>query len=334
MKDIIFVLGPDDNKSSKITYSTENKISVKFVGILPIYPTILQLPELKKRSHLVILGIHKKFIPPRELKNVKLVNLIGNPDGNFHSLKITENLITDLSFEDVINNPVNIYKTSRLTLPNLIGDINNVVISKTVAVSASTSSELIEAVNKNEFSYPVIVRLAGYHNAEHMKKIDSEADFHSIRDWFSTKRNFIILEYINCLGEDGYYRKARIAVVGGKFFPQHFLSSKTWCVDVKNRYNIMLKEDLLRNDEKTFFESFKRTIYPKYQNQLKEIHRRINLDIYGIDCFFKDNGEIVIFEANACMDFTSMWLGPNNEYQYKIPYRAAVRDAIIKLMSN
>ena len=58
---------------------------------------------------------------------------------------------------------------------------------------------------------------------------------------------------------------------------------------------------------------------------LDAIHSKIGLDIYGIDCCFTDNGELIVFEANACMDMLSMWYGPNQEYEYIKPYKEAVK---------
>lgn len=260
--------------------------------------------------------------------------MVGDADGSANSLKAVENLITDLSLKNVINKPCDVGKTSRTSLPTLLNTINKVRVARCEAKEINNLPELIEFVRICKFSFPMIVRLSGYHNSKYMIRIDTEKNLEQVKDWFDIGQSFIIMEYIDGLRFDGYYRKARISVINGHFFPQHFLSSEHWCVGIENRYDLMLKNPKLRQDEKEFFESFASEIFPIYKKPLFEIHDKLKMDIYGIDCFFKENGEIVVFEANPCMDLLSMWLGPNKEYEYKIPYRAAVREAIVKLLSD
>jgi hypothetical protein len=96
----------------------------------------------------------------------------------------------------------------------------------------------------------------------------------------------------------------------------------------------MMDNQSLRDDDRCFFESFQRDIFPKYERPLNAIYDMIGLDIYGMDCFLKENGEVVIFEASPCMDLLSMWPGSDNEYSYQIPLRAAVRNTIVKVLSS
>ena len=96
----------------------------------------------------------------------------------------------------------------------------------------------------------------------------------------------------------------------------------------------MMETPSLREAELSFLERFDSEFLPKHKKALDAIHSKIGLDIYGIDCCFTDNGELIVFEANACMDMLSMWLGPNNEYAYKKPYRKAVKTAMIELLNT
>jgi len=334
MKNIIFVLGPDDHASSRIRTTRNDKIDVRAVGALPLYSAITEHHGIRNNSDLLVLGVHKELNLQKNSKDINFVNLVGDPDISGKSLKYIEKMISELSFSKVINHPSNVCHTSRALLPKLLGGINNVVIAKNAYINPKNIEDLIDAINTKGFVYPLIVRLAGFHDSGYMQKINSELDLSAIESWFSVGRDFILIDYINCSHSDGYYRKSRIAVIGGSFFPQHFLSSRIWCVDARNRYSLMIEKPELREDEKHFFQSFSKSILPKYKETLEEIHNKIGLDIYGIDCFLRDDGSIVVFEANACMDLLSMWLGPNNEYKYKKPYRAAVRKAIINLLIN
>ena len=333
MKKIVFITGPDDNGQSKLS-KKDKQIKLNIVGVLPLDLKKLNSAAIASNSQFLVLGIHKGVNLPNGQSDIKFVNLIGDADASDRSLKAIETLINDLSLTDIVNKLTDVYKTSRLSLQLLLGNIDNVRVAASVSAQVNDIPELISSIENSQMTYPVIIRLSGFHNSKYMKKITTEHELDHIKDWFSISNNFILMEYMVGLTVDGYYRKARITVIDGEFYPQHLLSSEDWCVGVENRYKIMMNNASLRNDENIFLNSFKEEIYPKYKKPLQEIHKKIGLDIYGIDCFLKDNGEIVVFEANPCMDLLSMWLGPNKEYNYKIPRRAAVRDAIVQLLSS
>ncbi|GHG67916.1 hypothetical protein GCM10010919_16960 [Alishewanella longhuensis] len=332
MKNVIFMVGPDDNNNSKLTRDG-NKLKIECSGILPILDfNLLGAADLVKYFHLFILGVHKNITLPKDVNSFKVVNLVGDADGSYNSLTAIDKFFKELALTQVVNDPGDVYKTSRTALPRLLQGLDKVKVAQTAAVNANTVSELKVAIKNSAIAYPLIVRLSGYHNSQYMSKVNDESELEALADWFSVGTKFILIEFIEGLKTADFYRKARIAVVDGKFYPQHFLSSDSWCVSVENRYNLMMQESSLRDDEQHYLESFQSDIYPKYQKTLADIHKKIGLDIYGIDCFLKENGEIVVFEANPCMDLLSMWVGPNNEYNYKIPYRAAVKEAIVNLL--
>jgi len=58
------------------------------------------------------------------------------------------------------------------------------------------------------------------------------------------------------------------------------------------------------------------------------------LDIYGVDCYLKDDNSIIVYEANMCMNLLSLDIAPNNEYEYTLPYRKVVFDAICNLITK
>lgn len=332
MKNVIFMVGPDDNNNSKLCRDGNN-LKIECSGVLPILDfNLLGASELVKHFHLFILGVHKSISIPNDRHSFKIVNLVGDADGSFNSLTAIDKFTSDLALTQVLNRPADVYKTSRIALPKLLHGLEKVKVANSVAVSANTVSELCTAIKSSAMEFPLIVRLSGYHNSLYMKKINDESELDALADWFNVGKNFIFIEFFEGLKTADFYRKARIAVIDGKFYPQHFLSSDSWCVSVENRYNLMMQESSLRDDEQHYLESFQSDIYPKFQKALADIHKKIGLDIYGIDCFLKENGEIVVFEANSCMDLLSMWLGPNNEYNYKIPYRVAVKEAIVNLL--
>ena len=120
--------------------------------------------------NVLILGVHQTIDIPKNLKLLKVINLVSNPDGSLNSLKAIDKLISDYGFTNVINPPLNIEKTSRLTLFKLLNDIPNVLTSRVVGITPKNINELKNSIEAHKFSYPLIVRLSGYHNAKFMKK--------------------------------------------------------------------------------------------------------------------------------------------------------------------
>lgn len=337
MKSTLFIMGPDDFGRSSFSggngsFRDASSITVK--GVLPIYPYIREEDKIKNNSFLFILGLNESIQLENKDKSTNVVNLIGDADGSKKTLKAVNLLINSPQFNRVFNHPENIYKTSRVNLSRLLNGISNVKIARVEIFYIETIEDLNNNINNTFMSYPLIIRLEGFHNSEFMVRVDSEDDLIGLTSWLDQKRSFIIIEYIDCIDTTGLYRKARIAVIDGKFYPQHFLTSKNWCVGADARYNLMLEHKQFRDAEQHYLESFNTNILPHYKKQLLLIHEKIGLDIYGIDCFFGENGELVIFELNACMDLLSMWLGPNGEYNYKKPFRSAVSNAIIELITN
>ena len=62
-----------------------------------------------------------------------------------------------------------------------------------------------------------------------------------------------------------------------------------------------------------------------------EIQARIGLDVFGVDFAIVDD-EIVIFEANACMNFLDRRFRGNDRYQYMDSHVNALKRAIKKLL--
>ena len=63
----------------------------------------------------------------------------------------------------------------------------------------------------------------------------------------------------------------------------------------------------------------------------REIYKRIGLDVFGID-FAMVNGELVIFEANACMHFLGTGDISSGRYSYTGTYKQALRNALKNML--
>jgi hypothetical protein len=83
--------------------------------------------------------------------------------------------------------------------------------------------------------------------------------------------------------------------------------------------------------EEQFLASFRDRGLGEYAAVFREIYQRVGLDVFGIDFALVD-GQILIFEANACMSFVGARYGSDDRYKYLDNYVRDVRRALKKLL--
>ena len=83
--------------------------------------------------------------------------------------------------------------------------------------------------------------------------------------------------------------------------------------------------------EARFLNNFRQKGLKKYAKVFREIYHRVGLDVFGIDFALVD-GQIMIFEANACMSFVGARYGDDERYSYLDDYVIAVRRALKKML--
>ena len=334
MKPTIFFTGPDDTGQSVLKMKDGKPSYAITVGTLPLHELIERNEQIRKNSASFVLSISKQLKIGRQPKSINAVNQVGDPVQSKRSLKGIETLLKHKQFDRVINHPKYVYRTSREQLPFTLANIPNVKTAKVRSFVAKDFHELAKEIAGSEFDYPIIVRVPGYHNSKYMARFDSEQALKNFSEWNSETGKYLVSEFIDTILPNKRYQKMRIAVVDGKFYPQHLFSSYHWNVSAGCRKGLMLEDPSCREDESNYFKRFHSHILPRFRTQLKAIDKAIGLDIYGVDCYLKDDNSIIVYEANMCMNLLSLDIAPNNEYEYTLPYRKVVYDAICNLITK
>ena len=332
MKPTIFFTGPDDAGRSVLKMKDGKPSYAVTVGTLPLHALIERNKKIKKNSAAFVLSISKQLKLGRQPKSINAVNLVGDPIQSKQSLKGIETLLKHKQFDRVINHPKYVYRTSREQLPFTLANIPNVETASVQSFVANDFDELASKIAVSGFGYPIIVRVPGYHNSQYMARFDSEQALMHFSEWKSETGKYLVSEFIDTILPNQRYQKMRVAVVDGKFYPQHLFTSLHWNVSGRCREELMLEDPTCREDEFNYFTRFHSHILPRFRTQLKAIDKAIGLDIYGIDCYFKDDNSVVVYEANMCMNLLALDITPNNEYEYTMPYRKVVYDAICNLI--
>ncbi len=171
------------------------------------------------------------------------------------------------------------------------------------------------------FATPLLVRRAGTHGGDDFDKVDERA---AVAPLVASKpeEDFYISEYLDCQSPDGCYRKYRFICIDGQILPYHLAIHDHWMVH--HFRTDMGDQAWKRAEEEAFLSHTERSFSAAHMQTLAAIRDAVGLDYCGIDCSFDQEGNIVVFEANATMLVHDE---KNEPFRYKNPYIARIKDA-------
>jgi len=129
-------------------------------------------------------------------------------------------------------------------------------------------------------------------------------------------------DFVDVRSEDGLWRKQRVAYAGGTLFRRHLLADQQWNVVGESRY-FMRERGLFDEEREWLARPFDADpIAPLLRAQFEAME----LDIGAIDYAVLPDGELVIFEINACVQLTGTI---PEQYRAQIGYIEANNDKIL-----
>jgi maltooligosyltrehalose synthase len=144
-------------------------------------------------------------------------------------------------------------------------------------------------------NYPILIRVAGSHRGLNMIRADSPGGVSNIDSLDRRAQpSLYVTEFRDFVSPDGLYRKFRIAIVGEDIFLRHLVLSKHWLIHGGTGASNT-------EEEAALFASFEGEHAGHLQDTFREMARRLDLDFFGVDCNINQSGEVLLFEANACM---------------------------------
>ncbi len=163
-------------------------------------------------------------------------------------------------------------------------------------------------------SFPIIARPIGSHAGAGMAKLDAPEALHAYLQE-CTHDEFYLAPFVDYRSPDGLFRKQRIAFIGGKPFISHMAISEHWMV---HYLSAGMEEDAAkRAEEGRFFESFDTDFAERHREAFENLHRRLGLDYFGIDCAELPDGRLLVFEVDVAM--IVHLLDSEDRYPYKKP---------------
>jgi glutathione synthase/RimK-type ligase-like ATP-grasp enzyme len=290
-KNILFLSGIVDNRDMILSKIDQNgKIAWVHQGSANINNFIENDQFSCSR---VILDTTSDQQLPRQMIHA-VFNQISDPDTHKITLSKANEFYQHISKHiPFFNIPSQVMKTTRDNIYQLLQGIDKLHVPKTVKIQPKSPADIYETIKNEGFSFPVIFRQAGDHGGISTIRVeDGTEQFYAFaldgRDYYLTQ----FTEYAN---EEGIYAKYRLVVVDGEVYLRHVMFANEWMVHAKNQLEEMKAKKMISN-------RFNKEMKPLIQPIITQIHNRLKLDYFGIDCHIDSDMNIVVFEINANMN--------------------------------
>ena len=263
-----------------------------------------------------------------------VINGIGDCDAAGQALRAAESLLA-FTPAPVLNHPTAVRATGRCEnasrLQIVPGVKAPVMVTFPYRLLAGPSGGATLA--ERGFTFPLLLRTPGFHGGEHFVRVESMAALGDgvaeLGGSGSAAAEVTAIEYLDARGADGWVRKYRVMMVGGRLYPLHLAISKQW----KIHYFSADMQDHTehREEEAKFLGDMPGVLGAKAMAALERLLAAMRLDYGGIDFALNQSGEILLFEANATMVVEQPDRDPCWDYRRAAVERihAAVRDLLL-----
>ena len=250
---------------------------------------------------------------------------ISESDDNRATLLALDERLKDWP-KPIINQPSRIPSVGRDAASELLHDVPGVEMPPTLRCArealqaiADGSATLAESFPGND--YPIIVRPYDSQAGRDLARIASAEE---LAEYLAKVQatDFFIARFIDYSGEDGLFRKFRIALIDGQPFACHMAVSGNWMIHYTNAG--MYEDANKRAEELAFMDHFDDFVQ-RHRAALDEIHRRTELDYLLIDGAETRDGKLLIFEIDHTMVVHAM--DSEELFPYKQQHIAKARDA-------
>jgi len=256
-------------------------------------------------------------LPPHQL----VFNSIGDPDLCQASLEAAAALLKQTA-APVINRPEAVLATGRAANALRLGDTPGVIAPRIAKVTRSVlaGEQGVSEVARHGLSFPLLLRCPGFHSGQHFVLVERPEELRSAAAALPGDE-LLVLEYLDARGRDGKARKYRVMIIDRQLYPLHLAISNEWKV---HYYSGQMKDHPVHQaEESRFLNDMPRALGTKAMVALENIGQVLRLDYCGVDFGVREDGSVLLFEANATM--TIMPPGPDKQWDYR---RAAIDNAL------
>ncbi|THD58580.1 tetratricopeptide repeat protein [Phenylobacterium sp.] len=245
---------------------------------------------------------------------------LGDVDRDqFGQLAAAEALCAELG-KPVVNPPDRVRRTARDAAPELFAGVDGLIVPR---ARRTTPAELADLV----IDSPILVRPPGTHNGDNLVRIADEAEKAAYLE-NGPPEQLILTPYVDTRSPDGFWRKYRLVFVDRRPYPFHLAIVEAWLAHYWR--GGMARNEWKRTEEERFLADWRGVFGERGAAAIDEVGRRLDLDYGGIDCALTADGQVVLFEANACI---LLHLDePETLFPYKHRFVPQARDAFTRLI--
>ena len=281
----------------------------------PTYAGCTDLHRLfDKREPVHVLRLDRHALRQRRRPDLApyriILNLITDPDQNPKTLENLKKLLRDYH-GPIVNRPEAVLRSTRDQVAKLLEGTPGLIVPKTIRVRNAKPDLVAGAIERAGLRFPLIVRLAGTHTG---RIVGLFSGMDELRAAIADRDEHVITEFVDFRSDDGIYRKYRSFFIGERVVFRHLLASDQWSVHAKDRQRFMVDRPKLVEEERALFERPEGAFAPRIMDTLYAVRDRLRLDYFGMDFGIAADGQVVLFEANATMNFFPFLADPRLEH--------------------
>jgi hypothetical protein len=263
------------------------------------------------------------------LRDVGVVlNLVTDADVNPRVLMWAEQLLKPFRGR-VLNSPAAVRVSSRDHVARLLAGTDGLVVPP-VARFRGHPPLARTAIARAGLRFPAILRVAGTHNGEIVGLLPDEA---ALSAAIRPDTTYLLTEFVDMRDAKGLYHKIRIFFFGANAVVRHCLVSDMWNVHGPDRERVMLHHPAWIERERALIAGGLAAFPARVRAILENVRARIPLDFFGIDFALLPDDRVLLFEANATMNFFPLSTEPLFAYA-GVPAVAAARTALDRLIAE
>lgn len=255
-----------------------------------------------------------------------LLNLITEAEHNGRVLENLRKLLRDTRGR-VINPPEAVLKSTRDQVARRLAGIPDLHVPKAIRLRAAKPAQAVQLLERSGVPFPIILRQTGTHTGDIVGRFDGPD---GIQEGLAQGSEFIATEFVDFRSADGFYRKYRVFFIGQQIIFRHMLASDQWNVHAKDRRGFMAGRPELLEEEERLFARTEGAFPPAVLQTLEAVRERMGLDYFGMDFGIGPDGRVVLFEANATMNFFPFLADPIFAYVQRClpPAQRAFRELL------
>lgn len=237
-----------------------------------------------------------------------VLNLVTDPDQNPKTLEILRKLLRGYRGR-VLNRPDAVIRSTRDRVAKQLAGLPGLRVPATLRLRGQRVPVALRSIERAGLSFPAILRRAGTHGGSIVGRLEGPDELAAA---LAEAGDYILTEYADFQSADGLYRKYRVFVFGDQWVFRHMIAADQWNIHARQRADFMAHRQQLLDEEAVMFRDG--AFEPAVRRALDTVAQRMELDYFGMDFGIDRDGQVVLFEANATMNFFPFMTDPKFDY--------------------